>query len=183
MVGSVSRRAFPNHFAAAAAWHIAWGAVGGVLAVLGARWVARGLGWTGSDRQSIVVIGVVILYGALGLLVRGLWVPSSPAQVPKDWRHILPRPVWVGLYGLLLGATWTTRIRSSVVVSALLATALGTKALSHIVAFGLSYGAVRTSLVLIRRVDRPTRYGQALSVATMVGVLGTSLVNATHVWP
>lgn len=170
MLGSVNRGALGAMLVPARLIHVLLGAIGGVCAVLFARYIADEVGIQPGSKAALVTGGTLVVVAMLrDMGILPFPVPSTAVQVPKEWRYTLPGLLWVALFGWLLGLTFLTRSSTAVVTISLFTAGFAFAAMLPPIIFGAVYGLVRTSIVLTgpgRQVS-PGRFGiNALAVSS-----------------
>lgn len=164
MLGSVNRIALGRNLKPAIATHLALGLVGGVMAVMVARYLVGQIGVRPGETYFLLTSAGILVFASL----RDLGIVRFPSlstgvQVPKDWRHSMPTFVWVGLFGWILGFTFLTRTESLVVTACLVIAAAGFASILPTILFGAVYGVARVSIVLKSDTKWPeTRRAQAI---------------------
>jgi hypothetical protein len=122
---------------------------------LGASVVFGGLGLLGAwtHTHALVVVAVVVAAAAIFSDGAGLHVrPQIRFQVPEGWRHTMPLPRALFLYGLLLGTGLTTYVPAAAAWALpALTLALGDVTASLAIALGFAAGRALPVLVLAIR--------------------------------
>ena len=177
MVGTVGaarhdgRRAFALT-AAAFATGLALGAtiVFGALGLLGEAVHSRVL-----VVVAVTVAAVAILSDAAGLRVR----PQIRLQVPERWRRTMPLPLALFLYGLLLGAGFTTYVPATAAWALpALGLALGSAAGSLAIGLGFFLGRAVPVLVLAVRGEETVLAERPQGLRTLRVLIAASLLLA-----